>query len=89
MDETNEKEVHEVDTTNEYGLSSGKNLPNNTHSMKGQATFIKPMTFEPPIFRTKQSAYRFAGWLLTMAEVLPDEPGAHTLEQITQAIRNT
>lgn len=42
-----------------------------------------------PAHRTKQSAYRYAAWLIGMAEVLPDEPGEHTFEQILEAVRNT
>jgi hypothetical protein len=45
-----------------------------------------------PTFRTKQEAYRFAAWLVEMAEVhLPDEEGCelHTFEAVREAIRNT
>ena len=42
-----------------------------------------------PALRTRQQAYRFAAWCATMGETLPDEPAAHTFEQIRDAIRNS
>lgn len=62
-----------VDNTNDFGLG-------------GQLDRIRPIAF--PEFVTKQQAFRFAGWLILMAEMLPDESGNHTLEEIIEAIKN-
>lgn len=78
-----------VNTMNEFALSFGQNMPNHSWSQIGRGKFVRVGTPDPCIWRTKQSAFRFAAWLATMAEMLPDEEGMHTLEQITEAIRNT
>ncbi len=80
----------EIPTDNEFGLAHGRNLPNHSMSLNGRGAFIHPTLPARPIFRTKQSAYRFAGWLLTMAEVLPDEDDrAHTFDEILGAIERS
>jgi hypothetical protein len=43
----------------------------------------------PPTLRTRQQAYRFAAWVVAMAEILPDEPQDDTFLDILHAIRNT
>jgi hypothetical protein len=78
-----------VNTTNDYALGAGQNMPNHSTTMNGRGNFVKPMIPTLPIFRTKQEAYRFTAWLLLMADNhLPDEEGAHTLEEVTAAVRN-
>ena len=65
-----------IDTKNEFNVRSGQNLPNHSASLRGHSKFVKPMRDGMPTFRTRQSAYRFAAWLIAMAESaeLPDEP---------------
>jgi hypothetical protein len=38
---------------------------------------------------TKQATFRLAAWLISLGELLPDEPGDHTFVQVLEAIRNT
>ena len=83
MEDTNPLE--DVNVTNEFGLSVGNNLPNHSRSVGGRTKYVTPV--QHPIFRTKQSAYRFMGYLESLAEVLPDEDKAHTREQVLKAIR--
>lgn len=64
----------QVNTMNEFGL--GK-----------QMDLIRPIAF--PQFTTKQQAFRFAAWLVFMAETLPDETMDHTFLEIAEAIKNT
>jgi hypothetical protein len=65
----------EIDTTNEFML--GKNA-------RGLMPGMHPM------FRNKQSAYRFAAWLLEMSDLLPDDSlGPHSFEQVREAIRRS
>jgi len=63
-----------VNTANEFGLG----LQMNT---------IRPIAF--PQFTTKQQAYRFAAWLVLMAEMLPDETLDHSFLEIGAAISET
>lgn len=49
--------------------------------------YVTPRIY--PMLRTKQQAYRLAAWCATMGEQLPDETGAHTFEQIRDAVRNS
>lgn len=80
-----------INTLNEYGLGAGQNLPNHSTSMRGRGAFVRPLpTFDQlPTFRTKQEAYRFAAWLLILSDShLPNEPGDHTFEQVTEAIKS-
>jgi len=80
----------EIPIDNEYLLGLGENLPNHSQSQIGRGKYITPKVTQVPLFRTKQSAYRFAGWLVTMAEMLPDEDERKlTFHQIVKAIRNT
>lgn len=64
----------EINTMNEFGLGL-------------QMNSIRPIAF--PQFTSKQQAYRFAAWLINMAEMLPDEPLDHTFDEVNEAIRNT
>ena len=81
-----------INTVNEFMVSTGQNLPNHSSSLAGLPKFVSIIGGGKPMqFRTKQTIYRLAAWLLCLAEVkdLPDEPGAHTFEQVLEAIRNT
>jgi hypothetical protein len=81
----------EVDTSNEYLLGTGKNLPNHSLSMIGKGKFVRQSLAEIPQFRDKQSAYRYAAWLITLADVyLPDELDviSPTWEQVLHAVQN-
>lgn len=79
----------EIDTVNEYLIGAGENLPNHSLSQMGRSKFIRQHLPSVPTFRTRQAAFRYAAYLLTMAEVLPDEDGEHTFEQVLNAVRNT
>jgi len=61
----------EVKTFNEFGLG----LQMNT---------VRPVAF--PQFTTRQQAYRFAAWLVLMAEMLPSEEPNHSFIEIGAAI---
>lgn len=80
-----------IDTTNDFLLSSGENLPNHSMSRAGLGKFVHQALSDHPVWRTRQDAYRYAGWLLTLAEILPDSEGEEgvTFEQVKTAIRNT
>lgn len=82
--------AEQINTLNEWAVSAGTNMPNHTTTMRGRGKFIKLSKSDPVILRTKQEAYRLAAYILIMAELqdLPNEDGAHTLEQITNAICN-
>lgn len=78
-----------VNTLNEFAISAGQNLDNHTASMSGRGKFVRQMMPTVPTFRTKQEAFRYAAYLVTMAEShLPDEDGEHTYEQVLHAIQN-
>jgi hypothetical protein len=78
-----------VNTLNEWAIGAGQNMDNHTESMAGRKHFVRQMTREVPAFRTKQAAFRYAAYLVTLAEnTLPDEEGAHTYEEILHAIQN-
>lgn len=81
----------EIETLNDYALSFGHNLPNHSTSIKGLGAFVRQNRADLPTFRTQQAAYRYAAWLITMAEVhLPNEEGCeeHTFEVVRDAIHN-
>ena len=84
-------ESSKIDTTNEWMLGYSRNLPNHSASKAGYSGFIAMrLSHVPLVFRTRQSAYRFAAYLITMAELLPHEnTNEHTFEDILQAIHNT
>lgn len=77
--------MNEINIDNEFQLVTGENMPNHITSLRGQSKFVRPV--QHPMFRTKQSAYRFAGWLLMLSETLPDEDAPHSFEEIDSAIR--
>ncbi len=75
-------------TLNDFGLMSGSNAVNHTHSMNGRGNFVHPIMH--PVFRTKDAAFRFAAFLLTMAETLPNEGDEeYTFEEVLEAVRNS
>jgi len=81
----------EVNTQNDYAISVGQNLPNHTTSLVGRGKYVRQMISNFPIFRTKQEAYRYAAYLMLLAEnSLPDEEGCelHTFTAVVNAITN-
>lgn len=76
-----------IDTRNEYSLHTGANLPNHTATLAGRGKFVTVGVPDAPVFRTKQSVYRFCAYLLSMAEILADEEGEHSYEEILEAIQ--
>lgn len=89
-DEESTKE-YPIDTSNQFFMTGGRNLPNHTTSMQGRGAFVKAALNIVPIFRTKQEAYRYCAYALTIADTigLPDEPGDHTWEDVLHAIQNS
>lgn len=82
--------VKAINTSNDYGLSTGQNLPNHSASVMGRGKFVRPLK---PIqeFRDRQTAYRFAAYLITMAEIhLPNDDGCeeHDFKSVLAAIQN-
>lgn len=77
-----------VNTINTGVITTGQNLPNHSLSMAGRGKFVGSGAHEPPRWRTRQEAYRFCAWALLLVDIhdLPDEEGAHTFEQIQEAI---
>lgn len=69
-------EEFDINTSNEFNIRAGVNLPNHSAALRGHAKFIKPMTDVVAVHRTRQSAYRHAAWLVVLADKadLPDEP---------------
>jgi len=87
-EETPPRDDIPVNTLNEYAIGYGKNLDNHSSALAGRAGFIRQMTGDVPTFRTKQEAYRYAAYLVSMAEVLPDEDGAHEFDEVLAAVQN-
>lgn len=82
----------EINTSNDYWVSVGENLPNHTLSKEGFGKYVVAKSIMgPPLFRTKQEAFRFAAWVMLCAEVLPDEPEQMgvTFDDVVDAIKNT
>lgn len=82
--------VKAINTSNDYGLGAGQNLPNHSASVMGRGKFVRPLK---PIqeFRDRQTAYRFAAHLITMAEIhLPNDDGCeeHDFESVRAAVQN-
>jgi hypothetical protein len=84
-------EVKEVNTLNDWLIGGGQNLPNHSASVMGRAQFIRQSRSDIPTFRDRHSAYRYAAYLLTLAETLPDEEGQEgiTFSEVLDAIRGT
>lgn len=82
----------EICVDNEYLLSCGQNLPNHTMSQAGRGKYVAQSIASIPMFRTKQAAFRYAAWLIELADgQLPDELDAAspTFDEVRNAIRNT
>ena len=79
----------DVNTENEYALMTGQNLPNHTMTAVGKGRFVKVGFPSVPTFRTRQQAFRFCAYALLLADVLPDEPGAHDFETVLEAVKNS
>lgn len=81
----------EINCFNEWGIGSQQNLANHSASVSGFPRFVRQTAPGIPLFRTKQAAYRYAAWLLSLAEMLPDEPGQEgiTYEQVLNAVQNS
>jgi len=79
----------EIDTTNEWLLSLGTHLPNHSQSIAGRPKFVAPVLSQRQlVFRTKQQAYRFASYLIELADSLADEEGEHSFDEVLDAVRN-
>jgi len=81
-----------IETINEYALSAGQNMPNHSTSLAGRGHYVRQGVPDVPTFRTKQAAFRYAAYIVLMAEAhLPDEEGSatHTFPQVLDAISNT
>lgn len=70
----------EVNTSNEWGL---------IHRTKtyGMNAMVGP-SYGAPRFKTRQACYRFAAWLLYLAENLPEEDVPATFEEVKEAVEN-
>lgn len=78
--------TQEINTANEFllGLKGSKAAHAQDNGPCVRTTGIMPY------FNTRQRAYRFAAWLVSMAEMLPDEPGQPTdFGTILKAVQNT
>lgn len=74
-----------VDTTDEFGVLSGENLPNHSTSMQGRGKFVRVAIGNPTV-RTKQAAYRLAARIVGHAQSLPDEDVPHTWDEVLDAV---
>lgn len=88
---SDEDERPPVNTANDYGLGVGKNLDNHSTSLAGRGKFVRQTMPSLPTFRTRQEAFRYAAWLLVLTEAqqLPDEDGAHEFEEVLDAVQQT
>jgi hypothetical protein len=91
---TSEGELYEertVETRNDFALAAGENLPNHSASMVGRGKFIRQSSYEVATFRDRQMAYRYAAWLVLMADVLPDADGQEGIafDDVLSAISDT
>lgn len=90
-EDSKETEATAPDTTNDFGLCVGQNLPNHSMSIAGRSKFVRQTHLRPPVFRTKQQAFRYAAWLIELADInLPNYEGVtHTFEEVRNAIQNS
>lgn len=80
-----------IETENTFALHAGQNLPNHTTTMQGKGRYVAQGVPYPANFRDKQAAYRYAAWLITLAEVhLPDveDCESHDFAAVLDAVRN-
>lgn len=80
-----------IKTINDFLIGGGENLPNHSASMMGRGKFIRQNRSDVPTFRDRQTAYRYAAYLITLADVLPDEDGQEgiTFDDVLSAVRDT
>lgn len=85
---TTSEESSSIETRNDFALSFGQNLPNHSSSISGRGAFIRQSLSELPTFRDRQTAYRYAAWLVLLADVLPDDDGQEgiTFDDVLSAI---
>jgi hypothetical protein len=84
--------VQPPETINDWAIHGAENLPNHTASQRGRGKFVRQGLAEVPTFRTRQEAFRYAAWLVTVADIhLPDEDGCEgqDFDAILTAVRNT
>lgn len=81
----------EVKTVNDYIIGFGENLPNHSESMSGRGKYVRQMRADLPTFRDRHVAYRYAAYIITMAELLPEdkEQEGITFDDVLSAIQNT
>lgn len=82
---------HIINTTNDYLINAGANLPNHSASLQGRGQFVRQSVPDVPTFRDRQTAYRYAAYLITLAEkYLPNENGCEEddFEAVLCAIRS-
>lgn len=79
----------ELNTTNDWGITKGENLPNHSASQMGRGKFVRQGRSDIPTFRDRQTAYRYAAWLVAMADVLPDDDGQEgiTFDDVLSAVQ--
>lgn len=89
VNETTE-ETPVIETKNDYALHTGQNLPNHTFSQIGLGKFVSHGVNSIPMWRRREDAYRYAAWVVSLAEVLPWGVDAkeHTFEEALNAVRN-
>lgn len=82
-------ETPEVDVSNAFGLVTGENLPNHSFSLKGLSRYVAQAgDARAPLFRTQQEAFRYAAWLVNMAEYyLPNEEVPSSFDEVREAVR--
>ena len=80
-----------IKVINDYMISSGENLPNHSASAMGRGKFIRQSRPDIPTFRDRQTAFRYAAYIILMADLLPDDDGQEgvTFPEVLDAIRNT
>lgn len=88
-DSTEDEDRPDINTLNEFFIGTGQNLPNHSTALAGRAKFVRSTLPNVPTFRTRQQAFRYCAWVLSMVDILPDEPGAHEFEEVLDAVRNT
>lgn len=84
-------ELPTVKTVNDYIIGFGENLPNHSESMSGRGKYVRQMRADLPTFRNRHVAYRYAAYIITMAELLPEdkEQEGITFDDVLSAIQNT
>lgn len=84
-EETDSETAPQVNTANEFFLGFTRAHYNTFDKDHG---VIRPSGLLP-VFCTRQQAYRFAAWLVCMAELLPEEELPSTFEEVLAAIQSS